>query len=93
MGQSSEEIIFDWNVLEKRGPLSPNTIEFYDETLRDGVQSPSVTDRRSRRRSRSCTSSTTSAFRTPTSVSQGRVPERELTCCGWCRRSKTTTSR
>ena len=44
MGQSSEEIIFDWNVLEKRGPLSPNTIEFYDETLRDGVQSPSVTD-------------------------------------------------
>ena len=39
-----DAIIFDWNSLEKVSGLSPHKIEFYDETLRDGVQSPSVVD-------------------------------------------------
>lgn len=40
----ADEIIFDWNSLEKPGSLSSQEIVFYDETLRDGVQSPSVVD-------------------------------------------------
>ena len=39
-----DAIIFDWNSLEKVSGISPHHIEFYDETLRDGVQSPSVVD-------------------------------------------------
>jgi len=40
----SEEIIYDWN---RRGDtVSPQLreVEFFDETLRDGIQCPSVTD-------------------------------------------------
>ncbi len=36
--------IFDWNRLNKRAPLAPGSFELVDETLRDGLQSPSVTD-------------------------------------------------
>jgi 2-isopropylmalate synthase len=40
---SREEIVFDWNELE--GPPRPaQPFELNDETLRDGVQSPSVVD-------------------------------------------------
>ena len=45
--QSAEELIYDWNVRNRRGPLSPLTkreLSFFDETLRDGIQSPSVRD-------------------------------------------------
>jgi 2-isopropylmalate synthase len=35
-----DELIHDWNVPEKKGPK----IQFDDETLRDGLQSPSVHD-------------------------------------------------
>lgn len=45
--QSPEELIYDWNVRNRRGPLSPLTkreLSFFDETLRDGIQSPSVRD-------------------------------------------------
>lgn len=40
-----ETLIYDWNVAGER-PSRPSTkkVEFDDETLRDGLQSPSVTD-------------------------------------------------
>src|SRR5687768_13679938 len=39
------ELIYDWNSVEKVAPLSPRRrIQFLDETLRDGIQSPSVVD-------------------------------------------------
>ena len=37
-----DALIHDWNVPEKKGPK----IQFDDETLRDGLQSPSVRDPR-----------------------------------------------
>ena len=43
----SEELIYDWNTRNRRGPLSPlrrHRLTFFDETLRDGIQSPSVRD-------------------------------------------------
>ena len=42
---SDRELIYDWNSVEKVAPLSPKRrIQFLDETLRDGIQSPSVVD-------------------------------------------------
>ena len=39
------ELIYDWNSTEKVAPLSPRRrVQFLDETLRDGIQSPSVVD-------------------------------------------------
>ncbi len=41
------ELIYDWNERNKLGPLSPlhgRSLSFFDETLRDGIQSPSVRD-------------------------------------------------
>jgi len=38
------EIVYDWNKLDVRAPLTAGPVEFFDETLRDGIQSPSVTD-------------------------------------------------
>jgi 2-isopropylmalate synthase len=39
------ELIYDWNDVEKVTGLAPKrTITFFDETLRDGIQSPSVVD-------------------------------------------------
>lgn len=38
-----KDLIYDWNTIEPL-PALPETIEFDDETLRDGLQSPSVTD-------------------------------------------------
>jgi 2-isopropylmalate synthase len=38
-----DELIHDWNTLEPI-PAPPNPIEFDDETLRDGLQCPSVTN-------------------------------------------------
>jgi 2-isopropylmalate synthase len=40
--RSTSEIIYDWNVLREPKPEQP--FDLLDETLRDGVQSPSVTD-------------------------------------------------
>jgi 2-isopropylmalate synthase len=40
------DIIYDWNALERRGSLFKHKISFFDETLRDGVQCPSVVDPR-----------------------------------------------
>lgn len=42
---SEAELIYDWNSVEKVAPLSPKRkVTFFDETLRDGIQSPSVVD-------------------------------------------------
>ena len=41
------ELIYDWNSRNRRGPLSPlkhRKVTFFDETLRDGIQSPSIRD-------------------------------------------------
>ena len=36
--------IYDWNLLKRISTLSQKTFDLFDETLRDGLQSPSVTD-------------------------------------------------
>src|SRR6478672_12689266 len=42
---TDHELIYDWNSVEKIAPISPRRrIQFLDETLRDGIQSPSVVD-------------------------------------------------
>ncbi len=44
MSTRDSEIIHDWNSVEKRAPLASRPMQFFDETLRDGIQSPSVVD-------------------------------------------------
>jgi 2-isopropylmalate synthase len=44
MSQSTHELIYDWNEVERRGRLIPKGVTFFDETLRDGLQNPSVVD-------------------------------------------------
>src|SRR5512144_1250458 len=45
MAMPDHELIYDWNSTEKIAPLSPRRrVQFLDETLRDGIQSPSVVD-------------------------------------------------
>ena len=39
-----QDIIYDWNARESHEPLVPPGFSLFDETLRDGIQSPSVTD-------------------------------------------------
>lgn len=42
---TEQDLIYDWNALDKVGSLSPKrAVTFLDETLRDGIQSPSVVD-------------------------------------------------
>lgn len=44
---AASELIYNWNARNRRGPLSPlsdREVTFFDETLRDGIQSPSVKD-------------------------------------------------
>jgi 2-isopropylmalate synthase len=42
---TERDLIYDWNAVEKVSPISPRRrIQFLDETLRDGIQSPSVVD-------------------------------------------------
>ncbi len=42
---NASDLIYDWNVQGEAGRFRPrHPIEFDDETLRDGLQSPSVTD-------------------------------------------------
>src|SRR5260221_2904273 len=45
MDENLESLVYDWNVAGER-PSRPSSrkVEFDDETLRDGLQSPSVTD-------------------------------------------------
>ncbi len=44
MGEAQHEHIYNWNRIKKVAPLSRKGFELLDETLRDGIQSPSVTD-------------------------------------------------
>ncbi len=41
---SEAELIYDWNVMGDRPAPPVHTVEIMDETLRDGIQCPSVTD-------------------------------------------------
>jgi 2-isopropylmalate synthase len=47
-GQTQEtrttELIYDWNEVGRKGRLIPKNVTFFDETLRDGLQNPSVSD-------------------------------------------------
>jgi 2-isopropylmalate synthase len=38
------EFIFDWNEVNRKGRIVPSGYTLYDETLRDGLQNPSVED-------------------------------------------------
>jgi 2-isopropylmalate synthase len=42
--ESGKGLIYDWNEVKRRGPVIQRRPEFDDETLRDGIQSPSVVD-------------------------------------------------
>jgi 2-isopropylmalate synthase len=37
-------LVYDWNELDRRGPILRRAPKFVDETIRDGLQSPSVRD-------------------------------------------------
>lgn len=37
-------LVYDWNELDRRGPILRKIPRFVDETIRDGIQSPSVKD-------------------------------------------------
>ncbi len=43
-GIRSTDLIYDWNEVGRIGRLIPKDISFFDETLRDGLQNPSVAD-------------------------------------------------
>lgn len=42
--KAEREFIYDWNVKRRRWKLTDKTVHFHDETLRDGLQGPSVVD-------------------------------------------------
>jgi 2-isopropylmalate synthase len=44
MAENLEHLIYDWNVEGEQAKRPARKVEFDDETLRDGLQSPSVTD-------------------------------------------------
>ncbi len=39
-----DKLVFDWNEFGRKGRIIPPGITFFDETLRDGLQNPSVDD-------------------------------------------------
>ncbi|HEY4119727.1 MAG TPA: 2-isopropylmalate synthase [Byssovorax sp.] len=41
---STTDLIYDWNEVGRKGRLIPRGVSFFDETLRDGLQNPSVAD-------------------------------------------------
>src|SRR6476646_3722271 len=42
--ERAAQFIFDWNEVNRKGRLTPRNVTFFDETLRDGLQNPSVVD-------------------------------------------------
>ncbi len=41
----AQELIYDWNEVDRKGPVfGKRRFELHDETLRDGIQNPSVVD-------------------------------------------------
>jgi 2-isopropylmalate synthase len=43
-GDRAENLVFDWNEVNRKGRILPKNASFFDETLRDGLQNPSVVD-------------------------------------------------
>lgn len=41
---NAPELIYDWNEVGRKGRLITKAVTFFDETLRDGLQNPSVAD-------------------------------------------------
>ncbi len=41
---AAADLVFDWNELSRKGRIIPQGVTFFDETLRDGLQNPSVKD-------------------------------------------------
>jgi 2-isopropylmalate synthase len=41
---TTDDLVYDWNELARKGRVIPRGVQFFDETLRDGLQNPSVTD-------------------------------------------------
>lgn len=41
---TEQDVVFDWNELERSAPLVTRPVELFDESLRDGIQSPSAID-------------------------------------------------
>jgi 2-isopropylmalate synthase len=39
-----DDLIYDWNEVGRKGRIIPRGVSFFDETLRDGLQNPSVED-------------------------------------------------
>jgi 2-isopropylmalate synthase len=42
--RASGHLVFDWNEVNRKGRILPKNATFFDETLRDGLQNPSVVD-------------------------------------------------
>ncbi len=43
-GDRAAQFVFDWNEVNRKGRLLPRDFTLFDETLRDGLQNPSVLD-------------------------------------------------
>ena len=43
-GDRASNLVYDWNELNRKGRILPEKFSFFDETLRDGLQNPSVVD-------------------------------------------------
>ncbi|HVJ92058.1 MAG TPA: 2-isopropylmalate synthase [Labilithrix sp.] len=43
-GDRASNLVFDWNEVNRNGRIMPKNAAFFDETLRDGLQNPSVVD-------------------------------------------------
>ncbi|MCB9539415.1 MAG: 2-isopropylmalate synthase [Myxococcales bacterium] len=39
-----QQLVYDWNTVRRRAPVAREGLKFYDETLRDGIQGPSIQD-------------------------------------------------
>ncbi|MBK8171510.1 MAG: 2-isopropylmalate synthase [Sandaracinaceae bacterium] len=44
MGAEVSDLIYDWNAVERRSAVAMRGVSLLDETLRDGIQNPSVVD-------------------------------------------------
>ena len=44
MDPRAEDHVFDWNEVNRKGGIVPPNMTLFDETLRDGLQNPSVKD-------------------------------------------------
>ncbi|MDF1563295.1 MAG: LeuA family protein [Deltaproteobacteria bacterium] len=42
--QHEQKLVYDWNTRKRRHPLTEGSVMLQDETLRDGIQGPSVKD-------------------------------------------------